>query len=108
MARQLILDNAQCDFIIFLDADDILMPRAVELLYSSAKKGNYDIVISNFIKEDKKKDVLMTIENNIITWFHGKIYKMSFIKNNNLKFLPDVRTNEDAYFNAVALKITEN
>ena len=32
-ARQLILDATICDYIMFLDADDILMPRAVEVLY---------------------------------------------------------------------------
>ena len=31
-ARQRIIDTTQCDYLIFMDADDMLMPRAVEVL----------------------------------------------------------------------------
>lgn len=34
MARQLILNLTMCDYIMFVDADDLLMPRAIEVLYT--------------------------------------------------------------------------
>ena len=103
MARQKILDTTQCDYIMFLDADDMLMPRAVSLLYTQAKAGNYDIVRSSFIREEKdKQDILLPQNINTITWFHGKIYRVAYLKDNNIHFHPDLRADEDAFFNLVA------
>ena len=109
VARQLILDSTLCDYIMFVDADDILMPRAVEVLYTNAKAKNYDIVQGSFIREFKnKEDVMMSSTDNVITWFHGKIYKVDYLRKKKISFLPDLRIDEDAYFNAVAWNSTDN
>ena len=107
MARQLILDNTQCDFITFLDADDILLPRAVEVLYREAKLRDYDLIQSGFYRENDTTDSLIAPSGSTITWFHGKIYKVSFLKEKNVRFLPNLRVDEDAYFNAVIWNITD-
>ena len=108
-ARQLILNTTMCDYIMFVDADDILMPRAVEVLYTNAKAKNYDIVQGSFIKENRnKEDVMMSSSQNVITWFHGKIYKVDYLTQKKISFLPDLRIDEDSYFNAVAWNSTTN
>ena len=108
-ARQLILNATLCDYIMFVDADDILMPRAVEVLYTQAKAKNYDILQGSFIKEFKNSDdVMMASSGNVVTWFHGKIYKVDYLNKKHITFLPDLRIDEDAYFNAVAWNSTEN
>jgi hypothetical protein len=43
-----------------------------------------------------------------ITWFHGKIYRVSFLKEKGLKFHPDLRSEEDAYFNLLCWNCTNN
>lgn len=102
VARQRVLDTTQCDYIMFVDSDDMLMPRAVEVLYTQAKGGNYDIVRSSFIREEKnKQDMYLPQNAGTITWFHGKIYKVKYLKDLGLRFLP-LRTDEDAYFNLIA------
>ena len=94
---------------MFVDADDILMPRAVETLYINAKAKNYDIVQGSFIREFKnKEDMMMSSTDNVITWFHGKIYKVDYLRKKKISFLPDLRTDEDSYFNAVAWSSTDN
>ena len=94
---------------MFLDADDILMPRAVEVLYIQAKASNYDILQGSFIKASRtSEDILMSSSSNVITWFHGKIYKVDYLRKKNINFLPDLRIDEDAYFNAVAWNSTQN
>lgn len=106
-ARQRVIDTTQCDYIMFLDSDDMLMPRAVEVLYTQAKAGDYDIVRSSFIREEKQKqDVYLPQNAGTITWFHGKIYKVKYIKDSNIRFLP-LRTDEDAYFNLIAWNSTK-
>ena len=103
VARQRILDTTQCDYIMFLDSDDMLMPRAVALLYTQAKHGNYDIVRSSFIREERdKQDILLPQNINTITWFHGKIYRVAYLKDNNIHFHPNLRADEDAFFNLIA------
>lgn len=108
-ARQHILNCTSNDYIMFVDADDILMPRAVEVLYTNAKAHNYDIVQGSFIREFKdKEDIMMSSTDNVLTWFHGKIYKVSYLRNKKILFLSGLRTDEDAYFNAVAWNSTDN
>lgn len=109
MARQLILNATICDYIMFVDADDLLMPRAVEVLYTQAKAANYDILQGSFIKESKtSNDMMMASTDNVITWFHGKIYKVDYLNKKHITFLPELRVDEDAYFNAIAWNSTEN
>lgn len=107
MARQRVFDTTQCDYVMFMDSDDMLMPRAVEVLYTQSKAADFDIVRSSFIREEKNKQDLFLPQNaGTITWFHGKIYKVKYIRDNNLRFLP-LRTDEDAYFNLVAWNSTQ-
>ena len=62
---------------MYLDADDILMPRAVEILYEYAKARDYDVLRSSFIRANKNiEDRFMSADENLITWFHGKIYRV--------------------------------
>ena len=108
-ARQRIIDTTQCDYLIFMDADDMLMPRAVEVLSQHMKVNNFDIMRSGFIREEKnKRDLFIPQDSSIITWFHGKIYRVKFLKEKNIRFLPGLRIDEDAYFNLIAWNSTEN
>lgn len=109
IARQRVLDTTQCDFLMFADADDLMLPRAIEVLHRKIVSGNYDIVRSGFIREHiDNEDQVFKCTDNIITWFHGKIYRVSFLKAKGLSFLPGLRTDEDAYFNMLAWNCTEN
>lgn len=108
VACQRILDTTQASHIMFLDADDMLMPRAIEVLYKHARLSDYDVLRSSFIKENlDKEDQLMSAEDNIITWRHGKIYKVQYLRDRHIFFHPHLRTDEDAYFNAVAWNSTQ-
>jgi len=106
-ARQRVLDTTQASHLIYLDADDMLMPRAVGVLYEYAKARDYDILRSSFIRENKNiEDRFMSADDNLITWFHGKIYKVQYLRDKHINFLPGLRVDEDAYFNAVAWNST--
>lgn len=108
-ARQRIIDTTQCDYLIFMDADDMLMPRAVEVLSQYIRVNNFDIIRSGFIREEKyRQDLFVPQDSSIITWFHGKIYRVKFLKDKNIRFLPGLRIDEDAYFNLIAWNSTKN
>lgn len=110
VARQTAIDASDMfDYIMFMDADDMMLPRCVEVLYKEAKKGDYDILTSSFLNErNYQAAVLMDVNSTPITWTHGKIYRTAYLKEKNIRFLPDLRLNEDSYFNLVAWNGTEN
>ncbi len=88
---------------MFLDADDLFLPNAVETLTREINKNKADMIISNFYTEKKGVglDVYKTESNG--TWLHGKIYRVSYLQQNGVNFLTSVRTNEDSNFNMKAM-----
>ena len=109
-ARQLGMDNAwpSIDYFMFLDADDILQPRAIDILYSEAKVRDADVVFSEILCEGshRTQNSVIKIGSNT-TWLHGKIYKRTFLEKYNIRFLPMKIYNEDSYFNLVATCLAE-
>ena len=108
-ARQAGMDSDKmCDYFMFLDSDDMFMPRAVEMLYREAKGNDADIVSSDFIAErTATPGILMDVMSVPVTWCHGRIYKREFLVDNNIRFLDGLRVNEDAYFNLIAHNVAK-
>lgn len=109
MARQAGIDsNNMCDYIMFLDSDDMLMPQAIEVLSREANLKKPDLLISSFIQQNKYGiDKVVKAENGF-TWLHGKVYKSKFLKENNIRFSEGLRLNEDGSFNTKVLGMTDN
>ena len=114
--RNIGIQHAEGKYIMFLDPDDIYEKRACELLYEAIEKNNKDIVIGNYIQFDEsnvymhpilKRKLKSRIEEVCITsnsdfiklppsiWC--KIYRVDFIKENNIKF-PEGIACQDAVF----------
>lgn len=110
VARQVGIDNNKmCDYLMFLDSDDMLLPNAVETLYTEAKKNRVDVLSSDFIAERKHEpNMCLKADRTPVTWTHGKIYSANYLQSKNIRFRDDLRLNEDSYFNLVALNCTEN
>lgn len=107
LTRQYILDNSISDYITFIDADDMVTPRFVEVLYSQAKLGDYDIIRGGVIRENANgADSIIEASSSVITWMHAKIYRVSFLREKDIRFIDDLRSDEDAYFNQVAINAT--
>lgn len=108
-ARQRGVDcDKMCDYVMFMDADDCLMPNAIDTLYSEAKRNRVDVLASDFICEQKNKsNILMDVMDSPITWCHGKIYSTKYLRDNDIRFRDDLRYNEDSYFNLVAVNCAE-
>lgn len=107
LTRQRGIDvSSRFDYLLFLDVDDILNPRAVELLYTYSKSKFADVTTSKIIVEKKytKGQVLSGKQAN--TWLHGKIYRTNYLKDNNIRFHKNIRYNEDVSFNLLALNYT--
>ena len=109
MARQYGMDSDRmCEYFMFVDADDILMPRAVEVLSREIQINKKDLVSSDFLVEkNHSTPVLLKASQTPCTWTHGKIYSAKYLRDKNIRFLKDLRLNEDSYFNLVAHNCTK-
>lgn len=109
VARQAGIDNNRmCEYLMFLDSDDMLMPQAIEVLNREVNLHKPDILVSGFIQQNK-----YGIDQNIhsdknMTWVHGKVYSYKFLVDNNIHFPEGLRINEDGAFNTMAFGISNN
>lgn len=106
-ARNYGMKYAKGEYIHFFDPDDFLLYDGYEKLYNFAKKEDYDIVTSNFVRFNHEKtwtnligDYVYTgMEENIekiklndntnLTWdtvVWNKLFKREFLEKNNFQF----------------------
>ena len=122
-ARNVGKEKATGEFLMFSDADDYFSEDACEILIEYAKKNNADVVTANYSNADedgtpwenpifnkeKYKSFKLDKNNNLMDSFYvmnssvcNKIFKTSFVKSNELKFLEGVPA-EDAFFSYSAM-----
>ena len=107
MSRQVGIDLTKADYIAFLDSDDVLMPYTVETWRNMAEGSpNTDVFHSYFYekKTENEKPVLKIVTNGF-TWYHGKLYKVSFIKRYNITHNSEIKYMEDSFFNSMCTEL---
>ncbi len=110
------IDNAQGEFLYFLDSDDYITTDCIEKLYKYGK--NADCCYGSYITCDK--NLIITDYNNVkysysrpaipslahrmfMQWGHlyiqtwNKLYRMSFLKENNIRCAQDTNV-DDVFF----------
>lgn len=60
--RNRLLDKVRGDFVLFVDSDDWIEPQTVECLMTEQAKGNYDMVVYQFVNALANTDGLFTRE----------------------------------------------
>ena len=128
--RNVAIENASSDYIMFLDPDDYYEKDACKILYNEIVKEDKDIVFGGFIK---KKGI--NISRNNFKWLEGetnigkiddnieilflapslpsKIVKREFLIKNNIKFLENVPGQDSVFivevlFNAKGIKFLKS
>lgn len=117
-ARNTGIDNAEGQYIMFLDGDDAYRPGALRRMYREIENSGSDIVSAgltlidrNGKKRDAVSDICGTFEgesleriysaaclgSGAIICFSDKIYSASFLKKHNLRF-PALESGEDSVF----------
>lgn len=81
MARQLGLDTTSCDFVMFLDADDMLLPQSIEYMLREIQQTGMDILTSDLTAETGPiTSRYIPCENSPVQWSAGKIYRVSYLR----------------------------
>ncbi|WP_455646118.1 glycosyltransferase [Methanosphaera sp.] len=120
-ARNIGIEHASTDYIMFLDHDDYYTKNACEILYSSIVSDNMDVVGGNYINFTQtngervswdsfgleyKTTVNSVLENinllKIAPSIWTKIYRKSFLKENNIEFL-GYKSGQDLIFSQEVL-----
>ncbi|WP_226038118.1 glycosyltransferase family 2 protein [Aquibacillus saliphilus] len=116
-ARETGYEQANGEYILFVDGDDWLDENAAEKLYEKAKEKDYDIVSFGFYFTDGEKKVkgisvrndlydnlkgdnflVMVLTNKIYPPLWSKLIKRSFIKSNNVVFPNFIEKAQDLAF----------
>ena len=103
-------------YIMFLDSDDYLEENACEVLYEKIDKEKLDLVVCDFYRVNSNSKIIekiisfkntslkdnpnLLLNVNLAPW--NKIYRSDLIKNNNIKFIEDLKY-EDAPFVTLSL-----
>lgn len=105
-ARNSGLRIAQGDYIWFVDADDLIVPQAIEILYNKVQQSNSDRILFNFCSFGNEffgKGISNIIQFNEKNCYEGycwlSIYKKDFLINNNIQFRDKIIFGEDEVFN---------
>jgi len=90
--------HSDIPYLMFLDADDMLSPNAIEEAYHAAIKSESDMVLFDYYGNDYlfEIDQNFTFEPGQIIF--DKIIKIDFLKQNDINFLP-LKVEEDLSFN---------
>lgn len=117
IARNIGINQSNGEYIIFLDSDDWIESNTCELSIDCIKKHDADICcfgINEIVKDNinirewespaLKKEILQLEDKKILMVNAcGKLFKRSFLLNNNISFPEMIKTGEDAIFNLTCL-----
>lgn len=110
------IEKSTGKYLMFVDSDDYLDEAACEELYNKALTTKSEVVVCDYYKvyDDRKEEIHLPsfnkttlkenqsalIDSNLAPW--NKLYKTSLIKNNNIRFVENLKY-EDAPFVIEAL-----
>lgn len=106
VSRQIGIDNAKGDYLLFFDADDLCYSCTILFdLMSRCVKKDADIYSYKFIEELKYKDNVTSflIHNSNFVWVFAKLYSKDFLRRHNIRFSDNLLYHEDTFFNQVIL-----
>ena len=113
-ARNAGIENATEPWIMFLDCDDCFaniyaLNDIMNILNMPDTEKQFDMMWCDCCEEDYingAEMLYMMPYNKVFVFCHGKVYRRRFLIDENIRFDPELRFNEDSCFNAVIIART--
>jgi glycosyltransferase involved in cell wall biosynthesis len=110
-ARNACLDAATADYVMFCDADDMFMHMCgLYIIFREMNGDGFNAMVSIFVEEtkDARTGEKVYINRQMDTTFvHGKVYRRSYLNNNQIRWNDSLTIHEDSYFNCLAQRLTK-
>ena len=115
-ARNLALDHARGEYILFWDSDDYAEVDYLDRLVTAARQNNSEMVLSGSHYIDEDGFVIENLNYPVDKYPdyplrrlspHGKLYRKDFLDRHNIRFVPG-KLYEDNPFNFLALFLCKN
>lgn len=105
MTRQRGIDETAADYIAFLDADDQLLPDAVEVWSKEIEANHPEVIYSPWIREL----IFFTLTQvaGPLGMCHGKVYNVDFLRKYDIQESPEIRCKDDFYLNIQVFSLAE-
>lgn len=111
--RNLGLQEAEGEYICFIDNDDFVDADYFKTYYETICEGGFDLVMGGY-RRVTDQEVLFSMDGMSSEWYKlivvapwAKIYRSEFLKENKITFL-DYCIGEDIYFNFLVYAKTNN
>lgn len=103
-ARNYGLDNSSAPYVMFLDADDLLLPNAISTAYNAIEHG-FDFMIGKTMREAANGN-FDVVGAQQMTWIHGRVYSREFLNKHSIRF-PTIPMCEDLTFNMLCTEFAK-
>lgn len=111
-ARNKALDYATAEYIMFCDADDMFYNACgLYILFTEMQREMFDSLTSVFIEETRNPETgeIIYINREMdSTFVHGKVHRLKFLRDNNIRWNDSLTVHEDSYFNCLCQKLAKN
>ena len=107
--RNACLDHATADYVMFCDADDMFLDVSGLFLLFKEMATPFDSLSSIFIEEKHALDgkIEYIRKENDSTFVHGKVHRLQFLIDRNIRWNEDLQLHEDSYFNILCQSLGE-
>lgn len=104
-ARNFGMDAATAEYIMFCDADDMFCHACgLRIIFDQIAKG-FDTMVSAFIEETRNPHTgkpLFVVHEQDTTFVHGKVHRLGYLREKEIRFCNRLTVHEDSYFNNLA------